>query len=202
MAASELSVEVFEPSAAKSAQSARLSVGPGRAEPPGARVPGLPAAQARRVARPGAMPVPRTPAVPAVEHPSAESGCRHPRSAPAAAPEQLRLVQPRAALPIAESDCRRWADSVAALPDGTAEEAAVLTALPRAVRALKPGPVPGTVPAKPDLPNSARWSCPRMSDRATAVSGPHRPARPTASGPLRWLEVCESYRSPEQQCCH
>jgi hypothetical protein len=138
--------------------------------------------------------------------PIAESGCRRTSVPAMRVPEAERpqLVRQRGALPIVESGCPRysgWADSAAlpgaALPD--AAEGAARTAFRHAARALEPGPRP----VQPGLPNSARWNCPRMSDPATAVlSGPQRRARPKVSGPLRWSEVCESYRSPEQQCCH
>jgi hypothetical protein len=126
-------------------------------------------------------------AVPDVECPSAGADCR--RTALLQAVEQTALVRAeqarhvrlRAALPTVASDSRRWVGSVAALPNAAtppdAAEVAELTVIRLVGRALEPGPAQ----AQPGRRNSARWNCPPMNGRATAVlSGPQRRAKQKA----------------------
>ena len=128
------------------------------------------------------------------EHPIAESDCH--RSRPVGteavwAPAHAVPAEgpPRSAVrPIAGSGCRHR------FPAGP--EAAAPNGVRHAVPAEGLAPGPGLLVRQ----SSVRWS---WDDRANAApSVPHKPARPRASAPLQWSEVCESYSSPEQQFCH
>lgn len=169
----------------------------GRAREPGGR--GLPSVRVR------CERCPEVPAAPAAEYPSAESGC-HRNPGPEAAWVLQRAVRAAehphcAACPIAESDYGRSGLRAAmAAPSGLprAAEAAAPSELPRGVQAAEPARGPG-LPARRSF---AHWSH-LMSDQANADrAGRHTPAKLRASGPQRWSEVWQSYRSPEQQFCH
>ena len=139
------------------------------------------------LARPGSA---RLPAVLVASFPNAESGCCRRTSAPVA----VRTPRARhAASPNARSGCLRCSFGE---PPAAVLAAGEQSAVPH-VRERE------RVPALPDcLLSSVRWSCPEMNRANAAAPGLRKPARPTASGPLRWSEVCQSYSSPEQQCCH
>ena len=150
-------------------------------------------------------------------HPIGQSGF-HPSAARKR--ERVRFAE----WPIAEPDCRRI------LAAGVAAERPASAKLPAAVRARvfqvakaagrpiverpsalrAPAPEtpahrpnsarPSPVLQNPVLPSSARC-CPERKTANAAVPA-RRPGKPKALLPLQWSEVCQSYSSPEQQCCH
>ena len=118
--------------------------------------------------------------------------------------------------PNAVPGCCRTADGAAGLP------AAKAVGLPAAERrtGIHPNEGRARVPALPGRPSAVhhpssvrhpnsvhhpsfdRCCSPVTNWANAAVPGRHRPAKRRASAPMRWSVVCQSYSSPEQQCCH
>jgi hypothetical protein len=129
---------------------------------------------------PGPAALPR---VPAVGPPAAErrSGIR---------PNEARALPGAAAAGLPAAEMRHGIR-----PN---EELAPVPALPGRPSAVRPSSVH---PSSVHHPSSARC-CPVTNLANAAAPGRHTPAKPIASAPTRWSEVCQSYSSPEQQCCH